>query len=69
VSWRSFTFTPKRNKKVPVRNKNIPTRREPNTTPDGRLACAFGTPWLDHFAPALGTGKGCRHCNNYRGEQ
>jgi len=34
----------------------------PNRTPDGALACAYGTPWLDHFAPPIGTGRGCAHC-------
>jgi len=34
----------------------------PNRTADGALACAYGTPWLDHFAPPIGTGRGCAHC-------
>jgi hypothetical protein len=29
-----------------------------NRTPDGGLACAFGTPWLDHF-----TDVGCAACD------
>jgi hypothetical protein len=29
-----------------------------NRTPDGELACAFGTPWEDHF-----TRKGCPDCD------
>lgn len=37
---------------------------KPNTTPDGELACAFRTPWLDHWAPPLGTGKGCARCEH-----
>lgn len=24
--------------------------------------CAFGRPWRDHFAPPIGTGRGCRLC-------
>lgn len=31
------------------------------------LVCYFGTPWLDHFDPPTGTGKGCNYCANYRG--
>jgi hypothetical protein len=31
-----------------------------NTTPDGRLACAFGTRWEYHF-----DGTGCRACAAY----
>ena len=27
------------------------------------LVCAFGTPWLDHFAPPIGTGRGCQACD------
>lgn len=38
-------------------------KSKPNTTPDEQLACSFGTPWLDHFAPKLGTGKGCPWCD------
>jgi hypothetical protein len=30
------------------------------------LVCAFGTPWLDHFKPPVGTGQGCPHCDGYR---
>lgn len=26
------------------------------------LTCWFGTPWLDHFPPPIGTGKGCPYC-------
>ena len=26
------------------------------------LYCSFGTPWLDHFDPPIGTGKGCPRC-------
>ena len=26
------------------------------------LFCSFGTPWLDHFDPPIGTGKGCPRC-------
>lgn len=37
--------------------------RQPNTTTDGGLACAYGSPWLDHFGPPLGTGKGCIYCD------
>ncbi len=33
-----------------------------NRTRTGALACAFGTPWLDHFEPPTGTGKGCLWC-------
>jgi hypothetical protein len=32
-------------------------------TPDGELTCAFGTPWLDHWDPPTGTGKGCARCD------
>lgn len=38
--------------------------RKPNTTADGELACAFGTPWLDHFDPPVGNGKGCPFCDD-----
>lgn len=34
----------------------------PNTTRTGAVACAFGTPWLDHFEPPVGTGRGCLWC-------
>jgi len=37
-------------------------RRAPNTTATGALACAFGTPWLDHFQPPIGNGRGCAEC-------
>lgn len=30
------------------------------------LVCAFGTPWLDHFEPPIGTGRGCVACRDYR---
>ena len=30
------------------------------------LVCAFGTPWLDHFAPPIGTGRGCVACQTPR---
>ena len=26
------------------------------------LVCYYGTPWLDHFEPPAGTGKGCPAC-------
>lgn len=39
-----------------------------NTTPDGGLACAFGTPWLDHIQPPIGTGKGCVACEQWDGK-
>jgi hypothetical protein len=32
---------------------------DPNMTPDGELACAFGWPWLMHFAGPLFA---CPHC-------
>jgi hypothetical protein len=28
----------------------------------GAFTCAFGVPWLHHFDPPIGTGKGCRRC-------
>ena len=31
---------------------------QPNRLPDGELACANGTPWLEHFKG----GKGCVFC-------
>lgn len=46
-----------------------PKPRAPNRTADGELACAFGTPWLDHANPPIGTGKGCTLCDNYQGEE
>lgn len=30
---------------------------------DKPLVCYYNTPWLDHFAPPIGTGRGCRECN------
>lgn len=45
-----------------------PQKPKLNTTPDGELACMFGTPWLDHFSPPIGTGKGCQACRDYPGE-
>jgi hypothetical protein len=27
------------------------------------LVCYYGTPWLDHFQPPIGTGAGCRFCD------
>tara|TARA_R110000824_G_scaffold8899_3_gene40404 strand:- start:15905 stop:16090 length:186 start_codon:yes stop_codon:yes gene_type:complete len=38
-------------------------KKKNNVTDDGGLACAYGTPWLDHFAPPSGTGKGCESCD------
>ena len=38
-------------------------RLKPNTTITGELACAFRTPWRDHFEPPVGTGKGCVVCD------
>jgi hypothetical protein len=29
------------------------------------LVCAFGRDWLDHFAPPIGTSKGCIACDTY----
>ncbi len=29
------------------------------------LTCAFGTLWLHHFKPPIGTGKGCHACDTY----
>lgn len=37
----------------------------PNTTAAGAVACALGTPWLDHFEPPLGTGRGCEACDSW----
>ena len=34
-----------------------------NTTPDGQVACVFGTPWLDHWDPPMGSGRGCTACD------
>jgi len=31
------------------------------------LTCAFGTPWLAHFDPPIGTGEGCTACAEYEG--
>ena len=31
-------------------------------------SCSFGTPWLDHWQPPIGTGKGCDKCDAYDGE-
>lgn len=45
-----------------------PKKRKINTTEDGRLACAYGTPWHDHFAPPSGTGKGCEYCDQINEE-
>ena len=42
---------------------NSAGKPKPNTTLDGAWACAFGTPWLDHWDPPTGTGKGCPHCD------
>lgn len=39
-----------------------------NRTPEGQLACCFQTPWLDHFLPPIGTGKGCPACAAYQGQ-
>ena len=44
------------------------TFAECNKTTDGGLACAFGTPWLDHFGEPIGTGKGCRPCDEWGDE-
>ena len=30
------------------------------------MPCAFGTPWLDHWQPPIGTGKGCEQCDDYQ---
>lgn len=27
------------------------------------LPCSFGTPFIDHFRPPIGTGKGCVPCS------
>ena len=39
-----------------------------NRTPDGGLACAFGTPWLDHFGAPIGNGRGCAACDAWSEE-
>ena len=41
----------------------FPTKRKPNTTLDGELACAFGTPWAQHFTAA-----GCAACDAWSEE-
>ena len=46
-----------------VMSHNTDTRSKPNRTPSGELACAFGTPWLDHLSPPAGTGRGCLACD------
>ncbi len=28
------------------------------------LVCWYGTPWLDHFEPSIGTGLGCHGCQD-----
>jgi hypothetical protein len=38
------------------------TERREHTDRRKPLVCAFGTPWLDHFDPPVGTGKGCDAC-------
>jgi hypothetical protein len=40
----------------------FPTDRREHTDRRKPLVCAFGTPWLDHFDPPVGTGKGCPRC-------
>ena len=30
------------------------------------MPCSFGTPWLDHWQPPIGTGKGCEQCDDYQ---
>ena len=32
------------------------------------LVCCFGSPWLDHFSPPIGTGKGCSKCDEWLAE-
>ena len=32
------------------------------------LPCWFGSPWLDHFSPPIGTGKGCQKCDAWQAE-
>ena len=34
-----------------------------NRTPDGELACCFGTRWLQHWDTPTGTGRGCARCD------
>ena len=29
---------------------------------DKPLTCHYGVPWLDHFRPPVGTGRGCNKC-------
>ena len=29
------------------------------------MPCSFGTPWLDHWAPPIGSGKGCEKCDEW----
>jgi hypothetical protein len=36
-------------------------RRKP-AKPAKPLTCAFGTEWLAHFDPPIGTGAGCSQC-------
>ena len=36
---------------------------------DPALICWFGSPWLDHFDPPLGTGKGCLACQAFAGDE
>lgn len=33
------------------------------------LTCVYGTAWLDHFPPPVGTGKGCAHCAKPRDQR
>lgn len=31
-------------------------------SPEPPLVCSYGRPWLDHFKPPIGTGRGCLYC-------
>lgn len=37
--------------------------KSPKAKPEKPLTCAGGFPWLDHFEPPIGTGKGCPYCD------
>ena len=47
---------------------STPLKQQPLFDVEPELTCSFGTSWLDHWDPPVGTGKGCAKCATYKGE-
>jgi hypothetical protein len=42
---------------------NFASKRPRRSKTPKPLMCHYGTAWLDHFDPPIGTGKGCPGCD------